>query len=68
MYKCVQCVLLCLFSDVEPDIVTLGKAIGNGHPVGALITTKEIAENFAAAGIEYFNTVSVVCVSMRCWE
>ena len=42
-----------------PDIVTLGKPIGNGHPVSAVVTTKEIAEKFAARGIEYFNTVRI---------
>lgn len=41
--------------DVTPDIVTLGKPIGNGHPLGAVITTPEIAVSFAN-GMEYFNT------------
>jgi 4-aminobutyrate aminotransferase-like enzyme len=41
--------------DVVPDIVTLGKPIGNGHPLGAVITTREIAGSFAN-GMEYFNT------------
>jgi len=40
---------------VIPDIVTLGKPIGNGHPLGAVITTPEIARSFAN-GMEYFNT------------
>ncbi len=40
---------------VVPDIVTLGKPIGNGHPLGAVVTTKEIAASFAN-GMEYFNT------------
>ena len=40
---------------VVPDIVTLGKPIGNGHPLAAVITTREIAESFAN-GMEYFNT------------
>jgi 4-aminobutyrate aminotransferase-like enzyme len=40
---------------VVPDIVTLGKPIGNGHPLGAVITTREIATAFAN-GMEYFNT------------
>jgi 4-aminobutyrate aminotransferase-like enzyme/Ser/Thr protein kinase RdoA (MazF antagonist) len=31
---------------VVPDIVTIAKATGNGHPVGAVITTHEIAERF----------------------
>ena len=40
---------------VVPDIVTLGKPIGNGHPLAAVITTRKIAESFAN-GMEYFNT------------
>jgi 4-aminobutyrate aminotransferase-like enzyme len=40
---------------VVPDIVTLGKPIGNGHPLGAVITSPEIARSFAN-GMEYFNT------------
>ncbi|MCL1049661.1 aminotransferase class III-fold pyridoxal phosphate-dependent enzyme [Shewanella abyssi] len=41
--------------DVVPDIVTLGKPIGNGHPMAAVVTTKEIADAFVT-GMEYFNT------------
>lgn len=40
---------------VVPDIVTLGKPIGNGHPLGAVVTTPEIARAFDN-GMEYFNT------------
>jgi 4-aminobutyrate aminotransferase-like enzyme/Ser/Thr protein kinase RdoA (MazF antagonist) len=40
---------------VMPDIVTLGKPIGNGHPLGAVVTTREIAESFGSQ-MEYFNT------------
>jgi 4-aminobutyrate aminotransferase-like enzyme len=39
----------------RPDIVTMGKPIGNGHPLGAVVTTREIADAFAN-GMEYFNT------------
>ncbi|HSM07212.1 MAG TPA: aminotransferase class III-fold pyridoxal phosphate-dependent enzyme [Longimicrobiales bacterium] len=38
-----------------PDIVTLGKPIGNGHPLGAVVTTRAIAESFAN-GMEFFST------------
>ncbi|MBA2382201.1 MAG: aminotransferase class III-fold pyridoxal phosphate-dependent enzyme, partial [Chloroflexi bacterium] len=38
-----------------PDIVTMGKPIGNGHPLGAVVTTRAIADAFAN-GMEYFNT------------
>ena len=37
------------------DTISLGKPIGNGHPLGAVITTREIAATFAN-GMEYFNT------------
>jgi 4-aminobutyrate aminotransferase-like enzyme len=40
---------------VVPDIVTMGKPIGNGHPLGAVVTTPDIARAFAN-GMEYFNT------------
>jgi 4-aminobutyrate aminotransferase-like enzyme len=40
---------------VVPDIVVLGKPIGNGHPIGAVITTPEIAASFAN-GMEFFST------------
>ena len=40
---------------VIPDIVTMGKPIGNGHPLAAVVTTPEIAASFKT-GMEYFNT------------
>ncbi len=39
----------------EPDIVTMGKPLGNGHPLAAVATTRAIAEAFDN-GMEYFNT------------
>ena len=47
---------------VVPDIVTLGKPIGNGHPIGAVITTPEIAESFNT-GMEFFSTTGGNTVS-----
>ena len=41
--------------NVVPDIVTLGKPIGNGHPMAAVITSQRIADAFVT-GMEYFNT------------
>jgi 4-aminobutyrate aminotransferase-like enzyme/Ser/Thr protein kinase RdoA (MazF antagonist) len=41
--------------DVVPDIVVMGKPIGNGHPLGAVVTTQEIAGAFAN-GMEFFST------------
>ena len=40
---------------VVPDIVTMGKPLGNGHPLAAVATTPEIASAFNN-GMEYFNT------------
>ena len=31
--------------------------MGNGHPISAVVATKEVADSFAATGMEYFNTV-----------
>ena len=42
-------------SGVIPDIVTLGKPMGNGHPIAAVVTSKKIAEAFNN-GMEYFNS------------
>ncbi|XP_051560784.1 ethanolamine-phosphate phospho-lyase-like [Myxocyprinus asiaticus] len=42
--------------DFVPDIVTMGKPIGNGHPMSCVITTREVAEGFMSSGMEYFNT------------
>lgn len=39
-----------------PDIVTMGKPMGNGHPLACVVTTSEIANAFTANGVEYFNT------------
>ena len=52
---------------VVPDIVTLGKPMGNGHPIAAVVTTREIADSFAN-GMEYFNTFGgnpVSCAAAR---
>ena len=41
--------------DIVPDIVTMGKSMGNGHPLSAVVTTKAIADEFNN-GMEYFNS------------
>jgi 4-aminobutyrate aminotransferase-like enzyme len=33
-----------------PDVIAVAKAMGNGHPLGAVITTREIADAFAVEG------------------
>jgi len=41
--------------EMQPDIVTMGKPIGNGHPIGAVACTEELADRFNN-GMEFFNT------------
>ena len=48
---------------VVPDIVVMGKPIGNGHPLAAVVVTNEIADKFNN-GLEYFNTFGGNPVSM----
>ncbi|MFT4268538.1 MAG: aminotransferase class III-fold pyridoxal phosphate-dependent enzyme [Xenophilus sp.] len=42
-------------SGAVPDLVTMGKPMGNGHPIGGVVTTSAIAQAFADRG-RYFNT------------
>lgn len=42
-------------SDVVPDIVTMGKPVGDGHPLAVVVTTPAIAAEFARK-FHYFNT------------
>ncbi|MBK7636668.1 MAG: aminotransferase class III-fold pyridoxal phosphate-dependent enzyme [Saprospiraceae bacterium] len=41
--------------DAVPDIVTIGKPLGNGHPMAAVVCTRAVADAFSN-GMEYFNT------------
>ena len=41
-------------SRVVPDILVMGKPMGNGHPMGAVFTTKDIASSFGS--MEFFST------------
>lgn len=43
------------YADVLPDIVTFGKPLGNGHPLGAVVCNQKLADAFNN-GMEYFNT------------
>jgi 4-aminobutyrate aminotransferase-like enzyme len=47
---------------VVPDIVALGKPIGNGYPLGAVVTSAEIASSFDN-GPEFFSTFGGSTVS-----
>ncbi|XP_061816940.1 ethanolamine-phosphate phospho-lyase isoform X1 [Nerophis lumbriciformis] len=42
--------------DFVPDIVTMGKPIGNGHPLSCVVTSRKVAEAFMSSRMEYFNT------------
>lgn len=47
------------FKDIVPDFVTIGKSMGNGHPVSCLLTKTEWTEKFGRNGLQYFNTVII---------
>ncbi len=40
---------------LQPDIVTMGKPMGNGHPIAAVVTRRELAQAFSR-NAHYFNT------------
>lgn len=49
-------------SGVWPDIVTIGKPMGNGHPIAAVVTSKKIAKAFATANnVKIFEEVWSTC-------
>lgn len=41
---------------VVPDIITMAKAAGNGHPFGYVVTSLEIAESFRQAENSFFSS------------
>src|SRR6201999_1597583 len=41
--------------DVRPDIITMGKPMGNGYPIGAVVTRPQILDALSA-DVGYFNT------------
>lgn len=41
---------------VVPDILSVGKAMGNGFPVAAVICTQEVADSFKNRNMEFFST------------
>ena len=55
---------------VVPDILVMGKAMGNGFPVSAVVCKKEIADAFRDQDIEFFSTyggnpmASIACESV----
>lgn len=43
------------YHDIDPDIVVIGKPMGNGHPIAGLVTTSEISDSFNN-GMEFFSS------------
>jgi 4-aminobutyrate aminotransferase-like enzyme/Ser/Thr protein kinase RdoA (MazF antagonist) len=43
------------FHGASPDIVTMGKPVGNGHPLGVVVTRREILKSFTDR-TDYFST------------
>jgi 4-aminobutyrate aminotransferase-like enzyme len=41
---------------VVPDIVVMGKPIGNGYPLGAVVARREVADAFVPSRMEFFST------------
>lgn len=50
--------------DIEPDIVTIGKPLGNGHPVAAVAMSEDLANSFDN-GMEFFSSFGGNPVSCR---
>ena len=48
--------------DMVPDFITLGKPMGNGHPLGGVITTTNLLDEFGSNNL-YFNTFAGNAVS-----
>ena len=44
---------------IQPDIVTIGKPMANGHSVGALITNYDFMSEFRKR-YRYFNTLEAI--------
>ncbi|MGR0162203.1 aspartate aminotransferase family protein [Paenarthrobacter nitroguajacolicus] len=40
---------------IEPELVTMGKPMGNGHPIGAVVTTAALLDEFGQHNM-FFNT------------
>ncbi|WP_135457494.1 aminotransferase [Mycobacterium sp. DL99] len=41
---------------IVPDIVSMAKSVGNGYPLGAVVTSREIAEAFRSQGYFFSST------------
>jgi 4-aminobutyrate aminotransferase-like enzyme len=50
--------------DIVPDLVVLGKPMGNGHPIGGVVSTLALSESFDN-GMEFFSSFGGNPVSMQ---
>ena len=55
---------------VTPDILTSAKALGNGYPIGAMLTTDEVAKAFAVGshGTTYGGNPMATAVALKVFE
>jgi 4-aminobutyrate aminotransferase-like enzyme len=51
--------------EVEPDIITSAKSMGNGHPVGLTVAKPEVADSFQGLTISTFGGNPVTCVTAK---
>jgi acetylornithine/N-succinyldiaminopimelate aminotransferase len=56
--------------DVTPDILTSAKALGNGYPIGAMLTTNDIAKHFGVGshGTTYGGNPLAATVALKVVE
>lgn len=43
------------YAGMDPDLVTMGKPMGNGHPMSAVVTSEDVLDRFGSRN-EFFNT------------
>lgn len=51
--------------EVEPDIITAAKSLGNGHPIGLTLARPEIADSFQGLTISTFGGNPVTCATAK---
>jgi 4-aminobutyrate aminotransferase len=51
--------------EVVPDVITCAKGMGNGVPIGATVTTSELAGSFQGQTLSTFGGNPVTCVAAR---
>lgn len=51
--------------EVEPDVITSAKSLGNGHPIGLTIATPEVADSYGGPTVATFGGNPVSCVAAK---